>query len=1162
MDCTQRLINTDKSRKEIAKSTKLCSEVLDVVAEETQAGLKALAPSHSFAAVMKRNEVEKRRELAEETGAVMSEKDPTKNMQAFLKRKKSSAGKNTSSTSNYSSSVVSPSPKKKARRSERRKSTQNDECPYFPDNGKMFSPVELYNILLPLDGKKRVALVDHFSEKNWLRYEGQDYARCVRRFMQKSFENPEGIKSYWNNTGRPEVCDRKRFEEKFKSYLADNFGMMVGIDKVKTWLREIKKEKIVKAGGVPTEADLIVPESTARDYHAKIVYSDAPELVPHTAQTSSSAATVPRKPDNRHTMEKSLISAMTYALVVAATHVVPADDDNLPKKDECTEGAFEFVSLIREAYLGLKMRLLDPHEIINHDDTTDVIFEGVDLTRKNEVLVAHVESLPNRGTHGLYVETTENDEKTSKFRVKRTLAISASGERSQPFYTIAGLSESELPKDKCPGGFIVMIVHGMSPSAATDPFNEGIGYLCLMRSEKGAEQAKFTYWRKHVLYPFVRRLQEVHRNWDPSTPLPSSAQNVLWLDGAPEQIKATLKMQKSDAAINLTSCKSNAGRTGVEQACDTAKTFSVGKATAKKLTMKNMTSRLKTNLCAAFLTMLHLHGLELSTPKKNAYIDMLSIAPQVEAHAGQAGNIVHGWIKNGMIDSISMRTPDLRTMIRGTLRRLLTEEEYQLCLDNFVELLILLLKNGHLPDKEFLDRGFPPDTNYKGEAVPRLAGISQEHCQRAKILSHEHQVKLRADLVEEKMAIVRKKQEEANASINKTLADNQSCEEKIMDIVLVEWVPTPMPKDGLTLKHACDRNFHTCTIPELKPFLKARGEKIPSRKADLAKAAYEAREKVLTLQVTPDVLTTETEAEEPRQPVVISVPVTTHSEHSTFIAGHEFIFVVQKAFDPKDLHLRQDTIDIDTLNKETEALWKNMKYRLDYHMQQKVPEQKRKSWVFKFVRDNLGRASSAMIIMGHVNTKRVLTNNNKTCVLKNLGQYPKSFVPTDNLVGFEGCYLYYDTADGSFVRSGKVNGENRSFIARHKEHLKAAKSKELPSKFYKAYPSQAAPETQQMLQRGNFEDLTQYCGLGFSRQENIQALHQTDGSGIFVWSKEVLERIGAVNFSGAKDLEAKQLHMVGYLCELVYDLALAPDDNVSQSPGFETPLGIFGGSDD
>jgi hypothetical protein len=99
-----------------------------------------------------------------------------------------------------------------------------------------------------------------------------------------------------------------------------------------------------------------------------------------------------------------------------------------------------------------------------------------------------------------------------------------------------------------------------------------------------------------------------------------------------------------------------------------------------------------------------------------------------------------------------------------------------------------------------------------------------------------------------------------------------------------------------------------------------------------------------------------------------------------------------------------------------------------------------------------------------------------------------------------------------------------------------------------------------MLQLGYFEDLQQqYCGLGFSRSENIEALHQTDGSGIFVWSKEMLERIGAVNFANAKDLKAKQLHMTGYLGELVYDLVLAPGDNVSQLPGFETPLGIFGG---
>jgi hypothetical protein len=331
--------------------------------------------------------------------------------------------------------------------------------------------------------------------------------------------------------------------------------------------------------------------------------------------------------------------------------------------------------------------------------------------------------------------------------------------------------------------------------------------------------------------------------------------------------------------------------------------------------------------------------------------------------------------------------------------------------------------------------------------------------------------------------------------------------------------------------------------------------KTDGKKADLAKAAYEAREKVVTLQAAPDIMMTE--AEEPMQPAVITVPVTTHTLNTSFVAGVEFIDMVRNTFDPNKLHLRQD-IDLSTLKAELDVLCQNMAYRLFCHIHQKVPEGKRKHWVFGFVKENLRRALCAMIIMGHINMKRVFMNNNKTCVLKNIGQDQGSFVPTDNLAEFEGCYLYYDTSGGSFVRSGKVNGETRTFVKRHVEHLKAAKTKELASKFYKAYPSTTAPEPELQLQRGDFEDLKQYCGLGFSRKQNIEALHRTDGSGIFVWSKEMLELIGKVNFANANDLKAKQLHMVGYLCELVYDLVLTPDDNVSQSPGFETPLGIFG----
>jgi hypothetical protein len=319
-DCTESLNTTQKSRKEIAKLTKLSLEVLEIVGQNTEAGLKRLAPSHSFGVAMKSNEAEKRRELAEETGTVMIEKDPVKILREFVKRKKSTA-----SAKHATAAVVSPSPKK-ARRSKRQKSSQNDEHPHTPDNGKLFLPIELYNILSPLDAGDRSSLASYFVEKDWLHHKGKDPSRGVRKFMQKASANPDRIQSYWSKGGRPAVCDKKRFEEKHKEHLQQNLGMMVGLDKVRQWLKEIKEEQIVKDGGVPTEEDLKVPESTARDYHAKIVYSNSAELVPHSVQTSSSSATVPRKPDNRHTMERSLISAMKYALVVSATHAIPADE--------------------------------------------------------------------------------------------------------------------------------------------------------------------------------------------------------------------------------------------------------------------------------------------------------------------------------------------------------------------------------------------------------------------------------------------------------------------------------------------------------------------------------------------------------------------------------------------------------------------------------------------------------------------------------------------------------------------------------------------------------------------------------------------------------------------------------------------------------------------
>ena len=95
--------------------------------------------------------------------------------------------------------------------------------------------------------------------------------------------------------------------------------------------------------------------------------------------------------------------------------------------------------------------------------------------------------------------------------------------------------------------------------------------------------------------------------------------------------------------------------------------------------------------------------------------------------------------------------------------------------------------------------------------------------------------------------------------------------------------------------------------------------------------------------------------------------LTSHTERTIFLANLEFIVLVRNTFDSRDLHLRT-AMDLQTLNGEIDALSRNMTYRLVCHVQQKVPEQKRNNWVFKFVRANLRRAVAAMIIIWATST--------------------------------------------------------------------------------------------------------------------------------------------------------------------------------------------------
>ena len=164
----------------------------------------------------------------------------------------------------------------------------------------------------------------------------------------------------------------------------------------------------------------------------------------------------------------------------------------------------------------------------------------------------------------------------------------------------------------------------------------------------------------------------------------------------------------------------------------------------------------------------------------------------------------------------------------------------------------------------------------------------------------------------------------------------------------------------------------------------------------------------------------------------------------------------------------------------------------------------------------------------------------------------------------EGCYLHYNRIRHVWIRSGKVvgssqsNGEtSRNFKIRQDEHANCARCNTKSSRFYSLHPDEQA-NTIGNIRRGFWHHLHQYCGIGFSRKEGTKGITDIE-DGLFMWDENSIKKIENLKLIGCTTIKEKQLVMVGYALELECDVMIAAFDSVSQSPGFESCLGIFGG---
>ena len=169
---------------------------------------------------------------------------------------------------------------------------------------------------------------------------------------------------------------------------------------------------------------------------------------------------------------------------------------------------------------------------------------------------------------------------------------------------------------------------------------------------------------------------------------------------------------------------------------------------------------------------------------------------------------------------------------------------------------------------------------------------------------------------------------------------------------------------------------------------------------------------------------------------------------------------------------------------------------------------------------------------------------------------------TDIVLG--GSYLHYSNEELQWIRSGKAVGSDSSspingLVYRNEQgHMKKAMVSTLLDGecFYTLYPSRL--NTSQLPNKiGHFEDLIQYCGFSFRRENDLEGLTSTDeGKCMFDWSVYI-NHLDRSKLGGLKTLREKQLTVIGYFFELCYDICLSPSQNVSNNPGFESIIGAF-----
>ena len=320
----------------------------------------------------------------------------------------------------------------------------------------------------------------------------------------------------------------------------------------------------------------------------------------------------------------------------------------------------------------------------------------------------------------------------------------------------------------------------------------------------------------------------------------------------------------------------------------------------------------------------------------------------------------------------------------------------------------------------------------------------------------------------------------------------------------------------------------------------------------LIRFAYLWREKSIVVQYVPteDI----SESEESVTPISTIHTVTLTSDDATVLPS-ELLSDEEWVRNTTNLMLlRRTSTAVSQEDKDkADNLVQHLATQFREHKNQKVLKARRNHWSMKLASKNLAASAAYMILSEHVKKDIARLNQEDSLLSGDMSKFHDCSLVPDH----HGAYIYYDTNNEVFIRSGKVT--NRGFRVRNDEHRLAAKNLTAKSRFYAMYPSKLSERAGVRGTRGIFENLIQVVGAGFvSTSSEAQNLNRDwKEGGFLILSDKEKDRISG---SSAGKTQLEKFHNIcPYQLELGYDLAISPVHNVSENPGFESFWGVISG---